>query len=137
MNKFEHFEDTFFETFTAMLDIVVKERKVEKSGDSHNNTQFTVTELLVIAGDVGGGPRDLEEIIKDAFKYAKVSTQQKFDKRRQLSKLLGQVKPEQRDIFWKMYPDEKLETFSKDKIDWAITQCENTIKSNKKKKDVK
>ena len=49
-------------------------------------------------------------------------------KRKKLESLLKQCKPHQQELFNKMY--KSIEDIPKDKIDWAIQQCERTLWKN-------
>ncbi len=53
-------------------------------------------------------------------------------KKRTLIELLNQCTENQQAFFNRMYGSR--DTISKEKIDWAIQQCERTIKENKKGK---
>ena len=49
-----------------------------------------------------------------------------------LADLLSQCLPEQQDLFRKMYGSDT-NAIPDAKVNWAIQQCENTLKKNEKK----
>lgn len=50
-----------------------------------------------------------------------------------LKGLLSQLPDNQQEFFKKVYPPNGIDSITKDKIPWAIRQCEATIRGNKKK----
>ena len=55
------------------------------------------------------------------------------DKRKILKKALSQCTQPQQDFFHKMYPG-GIDNIPEEKLSWAITQCENTLKVKKRNK---
>lgn len=50
-----------------------------------------------------------------------------------LKELLAECSQKQQNLFKKMY--NSVDTIPKEKIEWAIVQCENTIRENQLKKN--
>lgn len=54
-------------------------------------------------------------------------------RRQTLQELLDRCEPEQRDLFRRMYGTTNAQEMHPSKIDWAIQQCENTLRKNRQK----
>lgn len=55
--------------------------------------------------------------------------------RNKLRNLYHQVTDKQKEVFNRMY--KSVDEITDDKIEWAITQCERTLESNREKRDTK